>query len=182
MPSARRLVNQGQVPRRLPLGCPGTARHCGFRDGGALSSAATGDPPHDISATGWSALRITVKPIPGPHLLGSSHSPTLFVVAATRLKGRRTPTGHIGALTAEADGHTEEEWIQIFVVWALVGFGYLFICPPIILNVLRLRWFKRSTLETYFQFMAVFLFFPALLLWAPFVNFRQLPKDPSKLP
>eukprot|EP00850_Spirogloea_muscicola_P021909 SM000267S09860 [mRNA] locus=s267:34566:36968:- [translate_table: standard] len=68
------------------------------------------------------------------------------------------------AMAAEADGHTEEEWIQIFIVWAVVGFGYLFICPPIILNVLRLRWFKRSTLETYFQFMAVFLFFPAGVL------------------
>ncbi|KAG5532150.1 hypothetical protein RHGRI_026687 [Rhododendron griersonianum] len=56
--------------------------------------------------------------------------------------------------------------------------GALF-CTPIILNWLRIRWYRRKLLETYVQFMLVFMFFPGLLLWAPFLNFRKFPRDPS---
>ncbi|KAE9450921.1 hypothetical protein C3L33_17178, partial [Rhododendron williamsianum] len=31
---------------------------------------------------------------------------------------------------------------------------------PIILNWLRIRWYRRKLLETYVQFMLVFMFFP----------------------
>ncbi|KAL6187053.1 hypothetical protein ACLB2K_043169 [Fragaria x ananassa] len=44
---------------------------------------------------------------------------------------------------------------------------------------LRIRWYKRNLLEMYFQFMFVFLFFPGILLWAPFLNFRKFPRDPN---
>ncbi|KAG9443627.1 hypothetical protein H6P81_014967 [Aristolochia fimbriata] len=60
-----------------------------------------------------------------------------------------------------------------------VAVWYLFIMPPVILTWLRLRWKQRKFFEMYFQFMFVFLFFPGLLLWAPFVNFRKLPRDPT---
>ncbi|KAL9241925.1 hypothetical protein vseg_015977 [Gypsophila vaccaria] len=50
---------------------------------------------------------------------------------------------------------------------------------PIIMNWLRIRWYKRNLLEMYFQFMFVFIFFPGVLLWAPFLNFRKFPRDPS---
>ncbi|PQM41315.1 NAD(P)H-quinone oxidoreductase subunit L chloroplastic isoform X2 [Prunus yedoensis var. nudiflora] len=46
---------------------------------------------------------------------------------------------------------------------------------PIIMNWLRIRWYKRNLLEMYLQFMCVFLFFPGVLLWAPFLNFRKFP-------
>lgn len=112
-------------------------------------------------------------------------------------------------------------WSLKFVV---LCFGGL---QPIILNWLRIRWYRRNLLEMYFQFMFVFIFFPgwdalfhshfkwnkqimiilllssldsrilssilkvqftyvidhrllcSVLLWAPFLNFRKFPRDPS---
>ncbi|KAF7133578.1 hypothetical protein RHSIM_Rhsim09G0093900 [Rhododendron simsii] len=61
----------------------------------------------------------------------------------------------------------------------IAAFIYFLVAPPIILNWLRIRWYRRKLLETYVQFMLVFMFFPGLLLWAPFLNFRKFPRDPS---
>ena len=44
-----------------------------------------------------------------------------------------------------------------------MGLGSLQI---VIYNYLRLRWYKRSTLETFFQFLLVFLFFPGFVLFS----------------
>ncbi|GMN38511.1 hypothetical protein TIFTF001_007745 [Ficus carica] len=73
---------------------------------------------------------------------------------------------------------------ELDLTWTLiqvgvVAFFYFLVMPPIIMNWLRIRWYKRNLLETYFQFMFVFLFFPGVLLWAPFLNFRKFPRDPS---
>ncbi|KAI4357612.1 hypothetical protein L6164_001551 [Bauhinia variegata] len=70
------------------------------------------------------------------------------------------------------------------LTWVLIqsgiaAFGYFIVMPPIIMNWLRTRWYKRKLLEMYFQFMFVFLFFPGVLLWAPFLNFRKFPRDPN---
>ncbi|KAJ6309404.1 hypothetical protein OIU77_015204 [Salix suchowensis] len=55
----------------------------------------------------------------------------------------------------------------------------LILRQPIILNWLWRRMYRRKLLETYLQFMCVFIFFPGILLWAPFLNFRKFPRDPS---
>lgn len=68
-------------------------------------------------------------------------------------------------------------WVLIQI--AIVAFGYFLIMPPIIMNWLRIRWYKRNLLEMYLQFMFIFIFFPGILLWAPFLNFRKFPRDPS---
>ncbi|KAB2620042.1 NAD(P)H-quinone oxidoreductase subunit L [Pyrus ussuriensis x Pyrus communis] len=66
------------------------------------------------------------------------------------------------------------------LTWSgVVAFRYFLVMPPIIMYWLRIRWYKRNLLEMYFQFMFVFLFFPGVLLWAPFLNFRKFPRDPS---
>ncbi|TXG57160.1 hypothetical protein EZV62_018473 [Acer yangbiense] len=57
--------------------------------------------------------------------------------------------------------------------------GALVLATPIILNWLRLRWYRRKLLEMYFQFMFVFLFYPGIMVWAPFLNFRKFPRDTS---
>ncbi|KAI5385324.1 hypothetical protein KIW84_072067 [Lathyrus oleraceus] len=41
------------------------------------------------------------------------------------------------------------------------------------------QWYRRKLVEMYFQFMFVFIFFPALLVWVPFLNFRKFPRDPD---
>lgn len=61
----------------------------------------------------------------------------------------------------------------------IAAFIYFLIAPPLILNWLRIRWYRKKLLETYVVFMLVFMFFPGLLLWAPFLNFRKFPRDPS---
>ncbi|KAL0396713.1 UNVERIFIED_CONTAM: NAD(P)H-quinone oxidoreductase subunit L, chloroplastic [Sesamum calycinum] len=53
------------------------------------------------------------------------------------------------------------------------------LATPIIMNWLRTRWYKRNLLEMYVQFMFVFIFYPGVLLWAPFLNFRKFPRDPT---
>ncbi|KAF9592465.1 hypothetical protein IFM89_014955 [Coptis chinensis] len=75
--------------------------------------------------------------------------------------------------------NNQEDFTWTLIQLGIIAFWYFLIMPPIILNWLRLRWFKRMLLEMYLQFMFVFLFFPGILLWAPFVNFRRLPRDPT---
>ncbi|GLJ49315.1 hypothetical protein SUGI_1042450 [Cryptomeria japonica] len=75
--------------------------------------------------------------------------------------------------------YTDQEWVQIAITSAIVLFAYIIVVPLIIFNYLRLRWFKRNLPETIFQFLLVFLFFPGMLLLAPFINFRPFPKDPT---
>uniref|UniRef100_A0A0F7CYX9 NADH dehydrogenase-like complex L n=1 Tax=Melianthus villosus TaxID=377280 RepID=A0A0F7CYX9_9ROSI len=75
--------------------------------------------------------------------------------------------------------NNQEDLIWILTQLGIIAFGYFLIAPPIIMNWLRIRWYKRKLLEMYLQFMFVFLFFPAILLWAPFLNFRKFPRDPN---
>lgn len=80
---------------------------------------------------------------------------------------------------AETGVNYEEDLVWILIQSGISAFLYFILFPPIIMNWLRIRWYKRNLLEMYVQFMFVFLFFPGLLLWAPFLNFRKFPRDPS---
>ncbi|KAL7590496.1 hypothetical protein Lser_V15G37239 [Lactuca serriola] len=73
----------------------------------------------------------------------------------------------------------EEDIVWVLIQSAISAFFYFLVAPPFIMNWLRTRWFKRNLLEMYVQFMFVFLFFPGVLLWAPFLNFRKFPRDPD---
>ncbi|XP_055810443.1 NAD(P)H-quinone oxidoreductase subunit L, chloroplastic, partial [Solanum dulcamara] len=75
--------------------------------------------------------------------------------------------------------NNEEDLIWVLIQLAISAFFYFLVCPPIIMSWLRKRWYKRDLLEMYLQFMFVFIFFPGILLWAPFLNFRKFPRDPS---
>ncbi|CAL9195195.1 unnamed protein product [Musa hybrid cultivar] len=80
---------------------------------------------------------------------------------------------------AVTGNNTEEDLVTTLISGGIVAVFYLFVIPPIIMNWLRLRWYKRKFFETYLQFMCVFIFFPGLMLWAPFLNFRKFPRDPT---
>ncbi|KAL0380872.1 UNVERIFIED_CONTAM: NAD(P)H-quinone oxidoreductase subunit L, chloroplastic [Sesamum angustifolium] len=73
----------------------------------------------------------------------------------------------------------EEDLIWILIQSGISAFLYFIVVPPIIMNWLRTRWYKRNLLEMYVQFMFVFIFYPGVLLWAPFLNFRKFPRDPT---
>ncbi|XP_004239333.1 NAD(P)H-quinone oxidoreductase subunit L, chloroplastic [Solanum lycopersicum] len=75
--------------------------------------------------------------------------------------------------------NNEEDLVSVLIQLAISAFFYFLVCPPIIMSWLRKRWYKRDLFEMYLQFMFVFIFFPGILLWAPFLNFRKLPRDPS---
>ncbi|PKA62721.1 hypothetical protein AXF42_Ash018929 [Apostasia shenzhenica] len=76
------------------------------------------------------------------------------------------------ALAVTAENNVEEDLMS-----GIAAAFYFLIAPPIIMNWLRLRWYKRNFFEMYFQFMFAFIFFPGLMLSAPFLNFRPLPRD-----
>ncbi|KAF2564063.1 hypothetical protein F2Q70_00015871 [Brassica cretica] len=73
----------------------------------------------------------------------------------------------------------EQELSSVVLDIGIISVWYFLVMPPIIMNWLRVRWYRRKFLEMYLQFMCVFMFFPGLLLWAPFLNFRKFPRDPS---
>ncbi|KAK9050306.1 hypothetical protein SSX86_030726 [Deinandra increscens subsp. villosa] len=73
----------------------------------------------------------------------------------------------------------QEDIVWVLIQSAICAFLYFLVAPPFIMNWLRVRWYKRNLLEMYVQFMFVFLFFPGVLLWAPFLNFRKFPRDPD---
>ncbi|CAJ1938883.1 unnamed protein product [Sphenostylis stenocarpa] len=94
---------------------------------------------------------------------------------------------HIGALLALAEQpvlavtgeNNRQELSLVLTQWGIVLFVYFLVVPPIIMFWLWKRWYRRGLLEMYFQFMFVFIFFPGVILWAPFLNFRKFPRDPS---
>ena len=75
--------------------------------------------------------------------------------------------------------NNEEDFVWVLIQLAICAFLYFLVAPPFIMNWLRIRWYKRNLLEMYIQFMFVFMFFPGVLLWAPFMNFRKFPRDPD---
>nr|AEJ33930.1 NADH dehydrogenase subunit NdhL [Wolffia australiana] len=96
---------------------------------------------------------------------------------------------HCGALMASiarpalavtgSNNNFDDDLTSTLIQSAIVAFFYFLVVPPVLMNWMRLRWYKRKFFEMYLQFMLVFIFFPGLLLWAPFPNFRKFPRDPS---
>ncbi|MCS6782076.1 MAG: NAD(P)H-quinone oxidoreductase subunit L [Gloeomargarita sp. SKYBB_i_bin120] len=59
---------------------------------------------------------------------------------------------------------------------ALVG-AYLLVLPLGVYFYLKNRWYVASSWERAFMYFLVFFFFPGLLLWGPFLNFRNQPRS-----
>ncbi|KAJ6803871.1 NAD(P)H-quinone oxidoreductase subunit L, chloroplastic [Iris pallida] len=83
------------------------------------------------------------------------------------------------AFAVTGENNSEEDLVTTLISGGVLAVIYLFVVPPILMNWMRLRWYKRKFLEMYLQFMCVFIFFPGLMLWAPFLNFRKFPRDPT---
>ncbi|CAF2194690.1 hypothetical protein HID58_027563 [Brassica napus] len=98
-------------------------------------------------------------------------------IFATQLGAVLTTIDH-PALAITGVNH-EQELSSVVLDIGIISVWYFLVMPPIIMNWLRVRWYRRKFFEMYLQFMFVFMFFPGLLLWAPFLNFRKFPRDPS---
>uniref|UniRef100_A0A0F7GZS5 NADH dehydrogenase-like complex L n=1 Tax=Pelargonium citronellum TaxID=73188 RepID=A0A0F7GZS5_9ROSI len=75
--------------------------------------------------------------------------------------------------------NNQEDLGWVLIQSGIVAFLYFIVAPPLIMSWMRKRWYKRNVYEMYLQFMFTFIFFPGILIWAPFVNVRKFPRDPS---
>ncbi|MEN9207007.1 MAG: NAD(P)H-quinone oxidoreductase subunit L [Gloeomargarita sp. GMQP_bins_120] len=64
----------------------------------------------------------------------------------------------------------------VLLYLTLVG-AYLSVLPLAIYFYLKSRWYVASSWERVFMYFLVFFFFPGLLLWGPFLNFRNQPRS-----
>lgn len=64
------------------------------------------------------------------------------------------------------------ETMVIGLLYLILGGAYLVVAPLILMAYLNLRWYVAGSWERTFLYFLVFLFFPGLLLLAPFLNFR----------
>ncbi|XP_057416105.1 NAD(P)H-quinone oxidoreductase subunit L, chloroplastic [Lotus japonicus] len=149
-------------------------------------------PPIPTSPWGTASLFTASKQ--KSSLNNTSHSQSLHIVACCSQKTNdylsiKKPSLalHIGALLALAEHpalavtgeNHPQELFGVLIQLGIVLFFYFIATPPIIINWIWRRWYRRNLVEMYFQFMFVFIFFPGVLLWAPFLNFRKFPRDPS---
>ncbi|CAD6225022.1 unnamed protein product [Miscanthus lutarioriparius] len=64
------------------------------------------------------------------------------------------------AALATVTGEEDLDLLGILPPIAAFAVFYLFVAPPLLMNWMRLRWYKREFVETYLQFMFTYLFFP----------------------
>jgi len=69
------------------------------------------------------------------------------------------------------------EWT--LTVGALTVF-YFLVAPPVLLTYFLKRWKKKQLAETMFMFAMTFIFFPGLMIWAPFINTRPFPRSTGR--
>eukprot|EP00243_Klebsormidium_subtile_P007712 TRINITY_DN3473_c0_g3_i10.p1 TRINITY_DN3473_c0_g3~~TRINITY_DN3473_c0_g3_i10.p1 ORF type:complete len:223 (-),score=28.25 TRINITY_DN3473_c0_g3_i10:185-853(-) len=69
--------------------------------------------------------------------------------------------------------------VWTLTVGALAGF-YFLVAPPILLTYFLKRWKKKQLAETMFMFAMVFIFFPGLMIWAPFINTRPFARSTGR--
>lgn len=54
---------------------------------------------------------------------------------------------------------------------------YLLVVPLALLFYVRRRWYVAGSIERTLLYGLVFAFFPGILLFSPFLNFRPQPRD-----
>lgn len=62
--------------------------------------------------------------------------------------------------------------ITVALLYLVLAGAFLLVIPALLYLYLQARWYIASSLERAFMYFLVFMFFPGLLLLAPFLNFR----------
>jgi NAD(P)H-quinone oxidoreductase subunit L len=60
----------------------------------------------------------------------------------------------------------------VAALYLILGGAYLLVMPLLVYYYLKARWYVTSSVERVFMYFLVFLFFPGMLVLAPFLNFR----------
>jgi NAD(P)H-quinone oxidoreductase subunit L len=61
-------------------------------------------------------------------------------------------------------------------LYGAIGGAYLVVVPLILLFYLQRRWYTAGSVERTVLYGLVFAFFPGMLLFSPFLNFRPQPR------
>jgi len=64
------------------------------------------------------------------------------------------------------------QWLAVLVVYAALAGAYLVVVPLGLLFWMQRRWTRMGKIERLVVYGLVFLFFPGMILFAPFLNFR----------
>ncbi|MGB3202787.1 MAG: NAD(P)H-quinone oxidoreductase subunit L [Nodosilinea sp.] len=62
-------------------------------------------------------------------------------------------------------------------LYAGIAGVYLVVVPLALIFYVRRRWYQAGSIERTLLYGLVFVFFPGLLLFSPFLNFRPQPRD-----
>jgi NAD(P)H-quinone oxidoreductase subunit L len=62
--------------------------------------------------------------------------------------------------------------ITVALLYLVLAGAFLVVVPAILYFYLQARWYVASSFERGFMYFMVFMFFPGMLLLAPFLNFR----------
>ena len=62
--------------------------------------------------------------------------------------------------------------IAALILYAGLGGAYLLAGPLLLMVYLNKRWYTASSVERLLMYFGVFFFFPGLLLFSPFINYR----------
>ncbi|MEQ8962822.1 MAG: NAD(P)H-quinone oxidoreductase subunit L [Coleofasciculus sp. C2-GNP5-27] len=60
----------------------------------------------------------------------------------------------------------------VALLYLALGGLYLVVVPLVTYFYLKQRWYVASSFERSFMYFLVFFFFPGLILFSPFLNFR----------
>ncbi|MCP2731403.1 NAD(P)H-quinone oxidoreductase subunit L [Limnofasciculus baicalensis] len=67
----------------------------------------------------------------------------------------------------------------VALLYLALGGLYLVVVPLAVYLYLQKRWYVASSIERVFMYFLVYFFFPGLLLFSPFLNFRLKKRQPA---
>ena len=117
------------------------------------------EPPQPCGLRILSPLRLPVSPCPRPTILDSV-SKRFRIVALP------------GFLSNLAESISRET-LLVLGLYGVIGFTYLVVVPLALFWWMNRRWTVMGKIERTFVYGLVFLFFPGLILFAPFLNLRM---------
>jgi NAD(P)H-quinone oxidoreductase subunit L len=68
------------------------------------------------------------------------------------------------------------EWLLTLGLYGVLGGLYLVVVPLMLLFYLKARWYTAGSVERTLLYGLVFVFFPGILVFSPFLNFRPQPR------
>ncbi len=68
------------------------------------------------------------------------------------------------------------DWLLSLALYGALGGFYLVVVPLILLFYLKARWNTAGSVERTILYGFVFAFFPGMLVFSPFLNFRPQPR------